>query len=628
MSMPSTEQQFVPVPQRRKDVAEGSDHTLHEISTLLTQEGNLDFLYSRILDAAMGVMSSDTASIQSLDHERNNLQLLAWKGFHPQSAAFWEWVYLESASTCGLALFSGCRVVVPNVETCNFMAGTADLEEYRRSNIRAVQSTPLVSRSGQLLGMISTHWHDPRQPTEVALRRLDVLARQAADLVERSGTEAALANNAAVLANTPFLLTRCSSDLRYLFVSEAYAKMLGHPPEEVVGKKIVEVMGETGFQTILPHIKAVLAGQRVEYETEVHFKDVGPRLLHVIYTPDKDRLGQVGGWVASIIDITERKLTEAALSESEQRLHWLASIVDSSDEVIVSKNLDGIITSWNKGAERVFGYTAEEAIGQPITIVIPEDRQSEEHEILTRIRRGERIDHFETVRRRKDGSLVAISLTVSPIKSAKGKIVGASKIARDITEQKRSQEQIATLAREAEHRSKNLLANVQATVNLSQSDTSEGLKRAIEGRIQALANVHSLFVDTRWIGAELSTIATQELAPYSEKSKTRVRIEGPQVLLEPNAAQTVAVILHELATNAAKYGALSAANGQVDLKWLHEADGRLHLRWTETGGPAVQKPTRKGFGGRVTEQLIAQLKGKTRFDWRAEGLVCEITLQA
>ena len=107
-----------------------------------------------------------------------------------------------------------------------------------------------------------------------------------------------------------------------------------------------------------------------------------------------------------------------------------------------------------------------------------------------------------------------------------------------------------------------------------------------------------------------------------------MRIEGPQVLLEPNAAQTIAVILHELATNAVKYGALSAANGQVDLKWSHEADGRLHLRWTETGGPAVQVPTRKGFGGRVTEQMIAQLKGKTRFDWRAEGLICEITLQA
>jgi PAS domain S-box-containing protein len=430
-----------------------------------------------------------------------------------------------------------------------------------------------------------------------------------------------------VLANTPFLLTRCSSDLRYVFVSEAYARMIDRRSDEVVGKKIVEVIGETGFQTILPHIKAVLSGQRVEYETDVYFKDVGVRLLHVIYTPDKDQFGDVLGWVASIIDITERKQVEVALGESEQRLRWLASIIESSDDAIVSRNLDGVITSWNKGAERVYGYSAEEAIGQPFTIVIPEDRQNEEREILARIKRGEHIDHFETVRRHKHGTPVVVSLSVSPVKDAEGKIVGVSKIARDITEQKRNQEQIATLAREAEHRSKNLLANVQAAINLSQADTSEGLKQVIEGRIRALANVHSLFVETRWIGAELSTIATQELAPYSEKDKTRVRIDGPQILLEPNAAQAIAAALHELATNAAKYGALSVANGEVNLKWSHEQNGQLHLRWTETGGPAVQEPTRKGFGGQIIEQVIAQLKGKTHFDWRSEGLVCDITLR-
>jgi PAS domain S-box-containing protein len=325
-------------------------------------------------------------------------------------------------------------------------------------------------------------------------------------------------------------------------------------------------------------------------------------------------------------DVTERTQIKADLRESEQQLRWLASIVQSSDDAIVSKNLDGIITSWNKGAERVFGYTAEEVVGQPITIVIPQDRQDEERTILTRIRRGERIEHFETVRQRKHGSLIWVSLTISPVKNAEGKIVGASKIARDITEQKRTSDLIATLAREAEHRSKNVLATVQATVNLSQSDTSEGLKQAIEGRIQALANVNSLFVDSHWIGAELSTIATREFAPYSQKGKTRVRINGPQVLLEPSTAQTIAVIFHELATNAAKYGALSAANGRIDLQWSHEAGGRLHLRWTETGGPAVETPTRNGFGRRVIEQMIAQLKGKTCFDWRADGLVCEITL--
>ena len=315
---------------------------------------------------------------------------------------------------------------------------------------------------------------------------------------------------------------------------------------------------------------------------------------------------------------------EAALRESEQQLRWLASIVDSSDDAIVSKNLDGIITSWNSGAERVFGYSASEAIGQPITLVIPQDRQSEEREILTRIRRGERIDHFETVRQRKNGSLIVVSLTVSPVKDANGKIVGASKIARDITEQKKNQELIVTLAREAEHRSKNLLANAMATVNLSQSSSPEGLKEVIAGRIQALANVCSLFAETRWIGAEVSAIATQELAPYSDGKRTF--IDGPQTLLAPDAAQAVAVALHELATNAAKYGALSTPDGHVRLEWSHAAAGSLRLRWMETGGPVAQEPTRKGFGSRIIEQMIVQQKGKVRFDWRKEGLVCEITL--
>jgi len=135
-----------------------------------------------------------------------------------------------------------------------------------------------------------------------------------------------------------------------------------------------------------------------------------------------------------------------------------------------------------------------------------------------------------------------------------------------------------------------------------------------------------LFVKSRWIGADLSTIATQEFAPYSEKN--RVRIDGPPVVLEPDVAQTIAIALHELATNAAKYGALAVPDGQVDLKWSHDADGQLHLRWTESRGPKVrEEPAHKGFGGRVIEQTVAQRSGKTHFDWRADGLVCEITLK-
>jgi PAS domain S-box-containing protein len=319
-------------------------------------------------------------------------------------------------------------------------------------------------------------------------------------------------------------------------------------------------------------------------------------------------------------------VSEPALERAERLANLLASIVESSDDAIVSKNLDGIITSWNKAAERIFGYSAAEAIGQPITLVIPNDRQSEEREILTRIRRGERIDHFETVRQRKDGSSIIVSLTVSPVKDAQGRIVGASKIARDITEKKRNQERISVLAHEAEHRSKNILANVQAIVNLSQSESSESLKEVISGRIQAMANVHSLFVETRWIGAEVSAIAKQELAPYLDEHDTRVQMEGLQTVLEPTAAQAVAVVLHELATNASKYGALSNATGQIRLTWSRSQDGQLALRWTELGGPSVNAPERKGFGSRLIEGTISQLGGKAGFDWRSEGLVCEIAV--
>jgi PAS domain S-box-containing protein len=447
--------------------------------------------------------------------------------------------------------------------------------------------------------------------SELAIRRL----KEAAFLTERVSNEHLA--KLLTLSYEPMLAWKWDGPIE--FWNAGAERLYGFSLDEAIGQSSHAIL-QTKFPLPLPEVCAQLhdVGQ---WSGELHHICKDGREVIV-----DSRMQLLNNTVLEVNrDITDRKQIESALGETEQRLRWLASLVESSYDAIVSKNLDGIVTSWNRGAERIFGHTAAEAIGQSITIVIPEDRQDEERDILARIRRGERIDHFETVRQRKDGSLIVVSLTVSPVMNAEGQIVGASKIARDITEQKRSQESIATLAREAEHRSKNVLASVQAAVNFSRADTSDELKKAIEGRIQALANVHSLFVESRWIGAELSTIAAQELGPYSVQG--RVDTEGPAVLLEPNTAQVFAVSLHELATNAAKYGSLSAHQGQVGLKWVHGHDRELVLRWTETGGPPVEPPTRKGFGSRVIVGMVEQLKGTVRFDWHPNGLICEISIR-
>jgi PAS domain S-box-containing protein len=212
-------------------------------------------------------------------------------------------------------------------------------------------------------------------------------------------------------------------------------------------------MGGQAFALLRPHLERAMQGDDVEWESEIDVAGIGSRTIRGVYQPDHDARGNVVGCIGSLLDVTDRRRADYATRQ-------LASIIESSDDAIVSKDLNGIVISWNAGAERVFGYSAEEMIGKPITIVIPEDRQDEEPEILRRLRNGERVDHFETVRRRKDGSLIDISLTISPVKDTEGHIIGASKIARDITDRRQAQAAL----RASERRLQDLLAAIPAAI--------------------------------------------------------------------------------------------------------------------------------------------------------------------
>jgi PAS domain S-box-containing protein len=256
------------------------------------------------------------------------------------------------------------------------------------------------------------------------------------ELTERKRAEEALRASAAelqsVINRTPFMLVRCGRDLRYRFVSEAYAHHIGYGRNEVIGKTIEEVIGARGFNTLRPYIDIVLRGESVDFECDLDFVHSGRRSLAIAYRPELDADGNVGGWIASLLDITDER-------SGEQARRQLASIVESADDPIVSKDLNGIVVSWNPGAQHLFGYSADEMIGKPITTIIPAHLRDEEPRILEQIRSGERIEHYETIRRCKDGRLVDVSLTISPMRDTHGTIVGASKIARDVTAHKRAQ---------------------------------------------------------------------------------------------------------------------------------------------------------------------------------------------
>jgi PAS domain S-box-containing protein len=314
--------------------------------------------------------------------------------------------------------------------------------------------------------------------------------------------------------------------------------------------------------------------------------------------------------------------------------HHYRAIIEASEDAILSKDLSGVILSWNNSAERLFGFTAEEAVGKPITIIIPVDRLDEEPVILGKINRGERIEHFETVRQRKDGSFVDISLTISPIRNSRGKIVGASKIARNITELKKARERQHLLLREMSHRVKNLFALSGSLVSLSarSAKSPRELAESTRARLSALARAHALtfsagFGDAAHQPTTLQSLIRTIVAPFDEPDHPRIVISGIDSGVSGSAVTSLALLLHEFATNATKYGALSAETGSVKVVFAAEGD-LIVVHWTERGGPPVTAPSGGlGFGDVLSRIAVSdQLGGEIVREWRPEGLAIRLSV--
>jgi len=336
---------------------------------------------------------------------------------------------------------------------------------------------------------------------------------------------------------------------------------------------------------------------------------------------------EVIGAVNCFQDISSRKQAEDTIKERERQTRELLEALPTA---IYTTDTEGRITFYNDAAVDLWGCRPELGTAtfcgswrlyHPDGRPMPHDQCP----MAQALQRGEAIRGAEAIAERPDGTRVTFEPYPTPLHDGSGRQIGAVNMLVDITERKASEEQLRLLASEVDHRAKNMLAVIQAVVNLTQADSISEFKLAVNGRISALARAHTLLSKSRWENADLREIVQEELAPFLSGENVRVTIDGPKLPIAQPLAHSLAMVVHELTTNAAKHGAIRQPTGRIEIKWWGGLGDRLLFRWTETGCVQIQPPTRQGFGmSIITGAVRQQLAGEVALEWRADGLRCEI----
>jgi PAS domain S-box-containing protein len=426
---------------------------LYEFTERLQHAGSLAAVYEPALDAIIRALRCDRASILLFD-QSGVMRFVAWRALSDNYRRA-----VDGHSPWSRDAKDPKPIGIEDIDR-------AELPESLKETVRAEGITALafipIQESGRLLGKFMVYYDLPHVFTELENHLALTIARQLGFAVERIRAEQALreseTHKSAIFQSALDGIITMDEKGRILEINPTAQQLLRRPQEQMAGKTVLETM-------VPERLRAQYRRSPKSFVEIAEGTVVGSRLEMPLLRGDGSEFdaevsvsasplptGQVL-FTAYLRDVTERRHAERAAQQ-------LASIVESSDDAIVSKDLNGTIMTWNAGAERLFGYKAAEVIGKPITILIPPDRRDEEPGILARIRRGERIDHYETVRRRKDGSLFDVSLTVSPMRDANGAIVGASKIARDTTERKQAEAKL----RDSEQQLKEILAAIPAAI--------------------------------------------------------------------------------------------------------------------------------------------------------------------
>lgn len=431
----------------------------------------------------------------------------------------------------------------------------------------------------------------------------------------------------AVADLVPDLLWRNDPQGRVTWFNRRWTDYTGQTCEASLGDGWLDAIHPDDRETTYAHFHQLLkTGQTLTREHRIRGCDGAYRWFLVKAEPVRDDSGRITQWFGAATDIQEQRAALEALRESEEHLR---NTVELNPQIPWTADAHGALTSISSRTTAQTGLSPEAILGDGWKEVIhPDDLPEMDAAWRESVATGKPYD-VESRLRMADGSYRWWRNRAFPSRDAAGAIVAWYGATEDIDDRKRAEEHQLLLMNEVDHRAKNALAVAQNIVMLTRADSMPEFVAAVEGRVAALARVHTLLAKGKWTGADLRTIICEELQPYLQDSPDRLHLDGQPLTVAPDAVQPVGMVLHELATNAVKYGALSVPAGIVQVAWRFQDDGRVCLTWREMGGPPVSAPTRSGFGSRMIAATVkGQLDGAAKFDWQPDGLRCTISLAA